>query len=89
MTAGHLNPGYGKIVTRNTLALSNPNCDKKLLNSNELHLETIKSKARNVWSTKDSSETTYGFYFSDPLIKDREALRPSSPTRRNNPHPKK
>lgn len=90
MTAGHLNPGYNRIVTKHALAINNPSGTRAArLNLNQVDLENIRTKSRDVWSEQDTSETTYGYFFRDPAIKDRENLRPTSPTRRNNPHPNK
>lgn len=87
MATGHLNPGYNRIVTKFSSAINNPTGEKRPLEVNRADLDAIRAKSREVWSMKDNSETTYGFYFGDPLIKEKTNLRPTSPTRRNNPHP--
>jgi len=50
-------------------------------------LTAIKLNAKKIWSQKDKEETTYAHYFKEPEVKEKTPLRPSSPTRRNNPHP--
>lgn len=89
MATGHLNPGYNRVVTKFKSALSNPSGEPQNPKINQSELDEIRMKARHVWSAKDNSETTYGYYFSDPMIKQKANLRPTSPTRRNNPHPNK
>lgn len=54
----------------------------------EDELETIRARSRLIWSRPDVSLTTHGYFYADPEQKDRTALRPTSVTRRNNPHPK-
>jgi hypothetical protein len=87
MTTGHLVPGYKNIVTRFRSANANPTGNRTRLTIDNDELEHIKSQSRLVWSAKDTSETTYGHYHCDPAIKERTTLRPTSPGRRNNPHP--
>lgn len=89
MATGHLNPGYDRVVTRFSSALENPTGERRSFRPNQHELDDIRKNARDVWSLKDTSETTYKHFFADPLIKKRTHLRPSSPTRRNNPHPSK
>jgi hypothetical protein len=93
MTTGHLNPGYNNYVSGLKSALSNPSgaaapARRRHLPAKE-ELEEIKANSRSVWSIKDNSETTYGYYFDRPKKVDQPPFRPSSPTRLNNPHPKK
>ena len=95
MVSGHLNPGYGRIVTRCSLAVNNPEASPDHHQKQQLVdraiLDDIRARAAQAWSRKDESETTYGFYFSDPALaikNSRPNVRPTSPTRRNNPHPK-
>ena len=87
MTTGHLNPGYNQVVSQCKTAISNPSGKNVRQKFNLDELEQIKAHSKSVWSTKDTSETTYGWYHGDPLIKEQPNVRPSSPTRRNNPHP--
>jgi len=89
MATGHMNPGYQGIVTRFKSATLNPSGKRLPLVIDKNELENIKAQAKSAWSVKDTSQTTYGFYHCDPLIKEKRSLRPVSPTRRNNPHPKK
>ena len=96
MATGHLNPGYGDVVSRLRRAKSaNPNLHhghrlREMENESvDRHsLEEIRSRAREVWSQPDRNPTTYGNHFSDKTreIEPTEA-RPASPSRRNNPHP--
>lgn len=88
MTTGHVNPGYEKVVSSCNLALDNPTGSRLPFRVDKEELEAIKLKARSVWATKDNFETTYGFHYREPQIKQPAGLRPSSPSRRNNPHPK-
>ncbi|CAF0750678.1 unnamed protein product [Brachionus calyciflorus] len=88
MTTGHVNPGYNDIVSRFNSAIQNPSGSPRRPFLDKQELEEIKSRSRDVWSVKDNSLTTYGWYFDDPRIKEKAELRPSSPSRRNNPHPK-
>ena len=87
MATGHINPGYNNIITKLKLFKDNQSAhlNKPKLNHDEL--EDIKAKAKAAWSVKDKSETTYGYFHSDPQIKEKTGMRPTSPTRRNNPHP--
>lgn len=87
MTTGHVNPGYHKVVSRFKSALENPTGSQRNAKFDLAELDQIRLRARSVWSVKDKSQTTYGFYHNDPLIKEKAEKRPSSPTRQNNPHP--
>jgi hypothetical protein len=51
-------------------------------------LESIRAQSRLIWSRPDTSLTTHGHYFADPEQNERTFLRPTSPGRRHNPHPK-
>lgn len=88
MTTGHVNPGYRNIVSRFNSAIQNPTGHPRRAVFDKQELEDIKSRSKDVWSLKDNSLTTYGWYFNEPQIKEKAELRPCSPTRRNNPHPK-
>lgn len=88
MATGHVNPGYKKIVSQFNSAIQNPTGHPRPPVFDKQELEDIKSRSRDVWSLKDNSLTTYGWYFNEPQIKEKAELRPSSPSRRNNPHPK-
>ena len=85
MVTGHLNPGYKKIFTKLSID-PEPYLNPKPIDRDLL--ENIRSKSTYIWSKQDNSETTYGYYFSPPAIKSRPEMRPVSPSRRNNPHPK-
>jgi hypothetical protein len=82
-----MNPGYRSIVTRFKSANVNPAGNRTKLVIDHDELEQIKNKTRQVWSAKDNSETTYGHFHSEPKLSDKARLRPTSPNRRNNPHP--
>lgn len=88
MTTGHINSGYGDIVSKNSLALDNPRGFRTPFNKNTQQLKEIKEKAKNVWSVKDNFQTTYGRYHGYHKY-DKQIYRPSSPSRKNNPHPTK
>ena len=52
-------------------------------------LENIREKAKNTWLLKDREPTTYGHHFNDEKYKGHppSLIRPTSPSRRNKPHP--
>jgi hypothetical protein len=87
MATGHINPGYEDVVTRFRLALRNPSGARCTVEPQKLEMAEIRARARSAWAIKDLSATTYGHFHSDPVIKEAAQLRPTSPTRRNNPHP--
>ena len=91
MATGHVDPGYSRVVSRCRTAINNPSGKRTQPKINNDELEQIRAQARNVWLTKDTSETTYGHYHKEPvnLIQDILTKRPTSPTRKNNPHPNK
>lgn len=89
MTTGHPNAGYDKIVTRFELALNNPSGARANFKPNKEELKDIMSKSKSLWSVKDTYETTYGSSYRDYEFKEKPFVRPSSPTRKNNPHPPK
>jgi hypothetical protein len=87
MTTGHMNPGYRDIVARFRSANVNPTGKRTRLVVDQNELDDIKNKTRSVWSAKDNSETTYGHFHCEPKLSEKASLRPTSPSRRNNPHP--
>ena len=89
MTTGHVNPGYENLVSGMTAAMSNPSGSPSKPQFNSSELQEIRNRARSVWSGKDTSETTYGYFHTDPKKISQVRTRPTSPTRLNNPHPKK
>lgn len=88
---GHPNAGYNNIVSKLNLALNNPSGAKTLARINKEELNDIKAKAKGIWSVavNDTYETTYGNAFRGQDLKEKMVVRPSSPTRKNNPHPAK
>lgn len=52
-------------------------------------LDDIKNTANKIWKSKDDIKalTTYEYSYSNPNLNERQYTRPTSPTRRNNPHP--
>ena len=86
MTTGHVNPGYNRIVTRFKSANSNPSGINRKLVLDYNELEDIKNRSKAIWSAKDNSETTYGYFHCEPKL-DVAIPRPISANRRNNPHP--
>ena len=88
MTTGHLNPGYRALVSSLQSAKKNPTGARTHASINKNELDEIKAHAKSVWSVKDESQTTYGFYFDAPKRVEQPPVRPTSPTRLNNPHPK-
>jgi hypothetical protein len=87
MATGHINPGYERVVTQMRLATRNPSGARRPFEPNRSELAAIRSRSKSAWALKDLSSTTYGHFFADPVIKEAAPLRPTSPTRRNNPHP--
>ena len=89
MATGHMNPGYNNIVSRFKSALDNPSGIRSKLISNDEQLKDIRAKAKSAWSIPDHSETSYSNFFKEPNKQSKVIFRPSSPSRRNNPHPNK
>ena len=87
MATGHINPGYDSIVSRFKTALENPSGARNPPILNQTELADIRARSRSAWAARDTSETTYVHFFREPAIKEKAPLRPTSPTRRNNPHP--
>lgn len=95
MTTGHLNPGYGNIVSNMRRYHSALQCDgqkfKDLQTMGEDYslLESIKNQAKDVWMKPDYHQTTYGDHYNNKMVEIDELTRsrPSSAQRRNNPHP--
>lgn len=88
MTIGHPNAGYDDIVAKYKLALDNPKGQRTPFQRNTEELKDIREAAKAVWSQKDNFQTTYSRYHG-PHKYDKQIYRPSSPTRKNNPHPTK
>jgi len=89
MTTGHPNAGYDQIVSRFKLALDNPSGNRTITKTNKDELQEIMAKSKEIWAAKDTSETTYGNTFRNYNLKEKLFIRPSSVTRKNNPHPAK
>jgi hypothetical protein len=51
-------------------------------------LDSIRARSRSIWLRPDNSLTTHGHFFTDPEQIERTLLRPTSASRRHNPHPK-
>jgi len=88
MTTGHLNAGYEEIVSQNKLALNNPSGARTAFQRKADELKDIRDAAKAVWADRDNYETTYGRYHKQHDY-DKQIYRPSSPSRKNNPHPTK
>jgi len=88
---GHPNAGYKNIVSRFNLALNNPSGAKTEVKVYKEELSDIKEKAKGIWavSVSNNYETTYANAFRGQDLKEKLMVRPSSPTRKNNPHPAK
>ena len=75
MATGHLNPGYGDVVSRLRRAKSaNPGSlhgqrlrEMENQSVDHLSLEEIRRRAREIWSQPDKNITTYGNHFSDKM----------------------
>ena len=98
MATGHLNPGYGNIVTTLQRAraaqLSQFDTDGQNLKSLQgapgvSNLDLIRQQAKNAWLAKDNNETSYQHHFENKFVKVQEfqQTRPSSSCRKNKPHP--
>lgn len=96
MPTGHVLPGYGQPVTYLRRAKSAYPLDKSkikeyaaqnvpALERNELL--RIKSQARDQWMGFDRAATTYDFQFQYKNLDQPTQSRPTSPTRKNKPHP--
>ncbi|ESO90676.1 hypothetical protein LOTGIDRAFT_233686 [Lottia gigantea] len=95
MATGHILPGYGNPVSRlrRVRHVGYPIENDWLLkmkqetNLDRSEFEMIRAKARHVWSKPDREKTTYRFHYNGDEIGSLVPRRPTSPTRRNNPHP--
>ncbi|XP_048237052.1 uncharacterized protein LOC124134415 [Haliotis rufescens] len=97
MATGHILPGYGDPVSR----LRRVNSSGYPLDSNtllqmeasyklrDLEFDRIRAQARHMWSRRDREPTTYHHFHSGQELPPEEQTRsrPTSPTRRNKPHP--
>lgn len=88
MTIGHPNAGYDEIVSKFKLGLDNPTGARAQFKRNNEELADIREAAKAVWSAKDNFQTTYSRYHG-PHKHEGKLYRPSSPSRKNNPHPTK
>lgn len=95
MATGHILPGYGDPVSRLRRARSAGfPLDKKTLleiaqqtRLEQQHFEEIRHNARRLWSYPDRNETSYDNHFAERPADELMQARPTSPTRRNKPHP--
>lgn len=91
----HVLSGYGAPVSklRRARSAGYPLDKQTLLEiAQRTHLErqqfdAIRSNARSLWSYPEDNETSYDNHFKERPADELQELRPSSPTRRNRPHP--
>lgn len=95
MATGHILPGYGDPVSRlrRVRSVGYP-LDKKTLSAlqqqarlDQNEFESIRSNARQLWSYSQNHETSYNNHFAERVADELMQSRPTSPTRRNKPHP--
>ncbi|KAK7495285.1 hypothetical protein BaRGS_00013467 [Batillaria attramentaria] len=95
MATGHILPGYGDPVSRlRRVQSAGFPLDKKTLldiaqqtRLEQQQFESIRNNARRLWSYPDRNETSYDNHFAERPADELMQLRPTSPTRRNKPHP--
>ncbi|XP_011453364.3 uncharacterized protein [Magallana gigas] len=96
MPTGHVLPGYGQPVTYLRRAKSAYPLDKSKIKEyaaqnvpapERNELLRIKSQARDQWLGLDRAATTYDFQFKYRNLDQPTQSRPTSPTRKNKPHP--
>ncbi|XP_061189356.1 uncharacterized protein LOC133197374 [Saccostrea echinata] len=96
MPTGHVLPGYGQPVTYLRRAKSAYPLDKTKIKEYAVlnvpapdrnELLRIKNQAKNQWMGLDRSATTYDFQFKPKYLDQPTPSRPTSPTRKNKPHP--
>lgn len=96
MPTGHVLPGYGQPVTYLRRAKSAYPLDKSKIKEyaaqnvpapERNELLRIKSQARDQWLGLDRAATTYDFQFKYRNLDHPTQSRPTSPTRKNKPHP--
>lgn len=96
MPTGHVLPGYGQPVTYLRRAKSAYPLDKSMIKEyaaqnvpapERNELLRIKSQARDQWLGLDRAATTYDFQFKYRNLDQPTQSRPTSPTRKNKPHP--
>ena len=75
-------PSIFRSVTNHRWLLQQPSVGSNVL-------EDIRRKARETWNAPDIHSTSYGNHFEQKSLDEPTLLRPTSPTRRNNPHPSK
>ena len=95
MATGHVLPGYGDPVSqlRRVRSAGYP-LDKKTLlqiaqdtKLKREEMDYIRNNARSLWSYQENQETSYDNHFAERRADEIMTLRPTSPTRRNKPHP--
>lgn len=96
MPTGQVLPGYGQPVTYLRRAKSAYPLDKSKIKEyaaqnvpapERNELLRIKSQARDQWLGLDRAATTYDFQFKYRNLDQPTQSRPTSPTRKNKPHP--
>lgn len=95
MAAGHVLPGFGDPVSRlhRVRSVKYPLDRKTLLEIEQKtrlqkdEFEQIKRAACDLWQYPQNNETTYDTFFSERRADDLMVCRPTSPGRRNKPHP--
>lgn len=96
MATGHLLPGFGDPVTNLRRAKTAFPMDKTKIREYALlnvprpdirELGHIRESARQVWSAKPTYSTSYSCHFEGRQLDEHTRSRPTSPTRKNKPHP--
>lgn len=95
MATGHVLPGYGDPISRmRRVRSAGFPLDKKTLlqiaqdtKLKQDEMDHIRHSARRLWSYRQNQETSYDNHFIERPADEIMTLRPTSPTRRNKPHP--
>ena len=90
MTKGHMNSRFASQSLNSFDMVTDTKFIPTFAHADEL--AAIRERVAHVWSRPDTSATTYGWFHRDHTAsqQSRELVahaRPSSSTRRNNPHP--
>ena len=101
MATGHLDPGYGDIVSRVRRARSAVPAGTRTgalsfkeafqVDMDAATLDDIKERAKDMWLQPDKARTSYSDHYKERVldVNDITTPRPTSAHRRNKPHPPK
>lgn len=94
MTTGHILPGRHPVTDLRRAKSAYPlglNSEdyETALSLDQGTLGAIRSRARDLWSVPDREQTTYNFFHNEEQLQGHAPpfSRPTSPTRKNKPHP--